>query len=615
MKQYNEKKICFIIYADNKQYLEECILYLSVLDIPEGYETELLVVEDSISMAMGYNEAMNASDAKYKIYMRQKAFVLEKQLVQKMLDIFNADNKIGMIGALGCINLSKDALVHHSEVCGALRGAKNYKKGIEIIPVESAMQEVEVVDDLFIATQYDIIWREDLLDGQEFCEVSHCLEFRKKGYKIMVPAQENPWIQYAGKSMNYACDEQSRLAVLKEYALFFEQKKRLRILFVHSDQIILLGLGGGLVSLGHEVIEYPTRMKILRIDQEQVECLQEDLEEGNYDLVVSYDFIQAVSNVCEAMQVKYYSWVYDSPLMLLYTKEARNSVNYISVFDKKQCERLQNQGIPHLKHFPLATEVNLFAGISIKPEDEKKYGAEVCFIGRLYDDGGYPELLKDGPERYMEEAETIVKSGLCVWDGTNHLYEKASEDLIQYMIQKIGPEKMAHFDIDERFYCESIKLARKCNEYERIAVLNEVAKNFEMVLYTTKVEQNDLKNVIIRPRVNYLTEMPKIFYLSKINLNISSRSIETGIPQRVWDIMAVGGFCLTNYQPEIEDYFEIGKEIEVFHNLQELTEKIDYYLKHEEARVRIAINGYKKVRKLHSYEKRMEEVLEWVCGE
>ena len=170
MKQYNEKKICFIIYADNKQYLEECILYLSVLDIPEGYETELLVVEDSISMAMGYNEAMNASDAKYKIYLRQEAFVIERQLVQKVLDIFNTDNKIGMIGALGCINLSKDALVHHSEVCGALCGAKNYKNGIEIIPVESAIQEVEIVDDLFMATQYDIIWREDLLDGQEFCK-------------------------------------------------------------------------------------------------------------------------------------------------------------------------------------------------------------------------------------------------------------------------------------------------------------------------------------------------------------------------------------------------------------------------------------------------------------
>ena len=78
--------------------------------------------------------------------------------------------------------------------------------------------------------------------------------------------------------------------------------------------------------------------------------------------------------------------------------------------------------------------------------------------------------------------------------------------------------------------------------------------------------------------------------------------------------MAVGGFCLTNYQPELEEYFEIGKDLEVYHNLEELEEKVEYYLSHEEERLRIAINGYKKVREKHSYEKRVTPVLEDVLG-
>jgi len=79
--------------------------------------------------------------------------------------------------------------------------------------------------------------------------------------------------------------------------------------------------------------------------------------------------------------------------------------------------------------------------------------------------------------------------------------------------------------------------------------------------------------------------------------------------------MAVGGFCLTNYQSELEDYFEIGRDIEAFHNLGELKEKIEYYLKHEEARVRIAMNGYKKVRKYHTYRNRLIDILEWIDAE
>jgi spore maturation protein CgeB len=106
--------------------------------------------------------------------------------------------------------------------------------------------------------------------------------------------------------------------------------------------------------------------------------------------------------------------------------------------------------------------------------------------------------------------------------------------------------------------------------------------------------------------------MPKAFYLSKINLNITSRSIESGVPQRVWDILSVGGFCLTNYQPELEDYFEIGKDLDVYHNLEELDEKIAYYLKHDEERVRIAINGYKKMRKYHTTTERLKKALAYI---
>lgn len=615
MKQYDEKKICFIVYAENKQYLEECILYLSLLEIPDGYEAELLVVEGNSSMANGYNEAMETSDAKYKVYMRQQAFVVEKQLISKLLEIFKADESIGMIGVLGCQDLSKDALVHHSELYGELRNAEKYKKGLRINEISSWLQEVETIDDLFMATQYDIIWRDDVLEEQAFCDVSQSLEFQKRGYKVVVSAQEEAWVLYAGSERECMYHESCPSKIFKEYSTFFEKKKRLRILFVHSEQIKLLGIGAALITLGHELTEYSTRINMLLIEREQVEQLEEDLEEGNYDLVVSYDFIPAVSNACESMKVKYYSWVYDSPLILLYTNEVKNSINYISMFDKKQCERLISQGIPHLKHFPLATEVDMFSGIAIEPGDEKKYRAEVSFVGGLYDNGGYTELLENGPTEYMQEAEDIVRSGLCMWNGTSHIFEKTSDGLVEYLVQQVGRETLNHYNIDARYYCESIKLARKCNEYERIAVLNEVAQRFEMVLYTTNAERKDLKNVIIRPRINYLLEMPKVFYLSKINLNISSRSIETGIPQRVWDIMAVGGFCLTNYQTEIEDYFEIGTDIEVYHNLQELIEKIDYYLKHEEARVRIAMNGYKKVRRLHSYEQRMSEVLEWICEE
>ena len=103
--------------------------------------------------------------------------------------------------------------------------------------------------------------------------------------------------------------------------------------------------------------------------------------------------------------------------------------------------------------------------------------------------------------------------------------------------------------------------------------------------------------------------MPKVFYLSKINLNISLKSIRTGIPLRVLDILGCGGFLITNFQEELLDYFSIGEDIEVYTYLGDLREKADFYLKNDEIRKQIAESGLRKVKKEFTFEQRMEQIL------
>ncbi len=44
-----------------------------------------------------------------------------------------------------------------------------------------------------MATQYDILWREDIFDKWDFYDASQCMEFIKRGYRIVVPKQVKPW--------------------------------------------------------------------------------------------------------------------------------------------------------------------------------------------------------------------------------------------------------------------------------------------------------------------------------------------------------------------------------------------------------------------------------------
>lgn len=68
-----------------------------------------------------------------------------------------------------------------------------------------------------------------------------------------------------------------------------------------------------------------------------------------------------------------------------------------------------------------------------------------------------------------------------------------------------------------------------------------------------------LNNVNNRGYIDYYSQMPKAFYNAKINLNISLKIIQSGIPLRVLDVLACKGFLITNYQAEIMEYFTPGK--------------------------------------------------------
>lgn len=107
-------------------------------------------------------------------------------------------------------------------------------------------------------------------------------------------------------------------------------------------------------------------------------------------------------------------------------------------------------------------------------------------------------------------------------------------------------------------------------------------------------------------------EMVNVFNQSKINLNLSNASVP-GTPDqfkaRNFEVPACGGFLLTGEIKHLEDYYEIGKELICFKNIEDMIDKIKYYLSHEDERIKIAEAGYKRTIRDHTYQKRFEDIL------
>ena len=105
-------------------------------------------------------------------------------------------------------------------------------------------------------------------------------------------------------------------------------------------------------------------------------------------------------------------------------------------------------------------------------------------------------------------------------------------------------------------------------------------------------------------------DMIKVFNPSKINLNLSNASSGSvnQIKGRDFEIPCCGGFLITGEAPNIEEYYNVGSEIVVYRNINDLVDKVRYYLNNSDERELIAKSGCSRALSCHTYEKRFEEI-------
>ncbi|OPA80166.1 spore maturation protein [Paenibacillus selenitireducens] len=84
------------------------------------------------------------------------------------------------------------------------------------------------------------------------------------------------------------------------------------------------------------------------------------------------------------------------------------------------------------------------------------------------------------------------------------------------------------------------------------------------------------------------------------------------INPRTYEIAGCGTLQITDIRQDLTSYYRPGYDIETFTSPDELQEKIEFYLQHEEERRTIALRSLKTTRSKHSYTDRLKRLLEVV---
>lgn len=353
-----------------------------------------------------------------------------------------------------------------------------------------------------------------------------------------------------------------------------------------------------LQQLGHNVCAQLHELSFYFSDA-LIPSLQQVFASQSFDCIFTFNFIPPVSNVAEAIQIPYLCWVYDCPHVTLYSNSLRNRCNYIFLFDRKMQQDALLHGALHAYHLPLAINADRLAShLSLSGSRDTffptTYRHEVSFVGSLYEKTTF-EHLKNVPPHLKGYLDGIIAAQKQVW-GADVISAALSPDHVNEIYQALPFTRSAgEFITPKDVYTGVIQ--KQVTSEERISLLNAITNVAPVALYSAS-DTSLCPKAAPMGIVSYTAEMPDIFHTTKINLNITLRSITSGIPLRAIDILGCGGFLLSNYQPELCEYFTPDVDFVYFEDPDDLAEKVTYYLSHEKEREDIAYHATRRSRRI-----------------
>lgn len=200
-------KIAIIIHRTNEIVCQNLLDSLSKLEIPQGYDVEVMVFDNSVSRANSYNEGMRQSTAKYKIYIDETGIVVNTGLLIDIISLFNIDNSIGIVGLYGSEMPIDGDFTASKNRYGLYGNSTDGRNLTSLMKGKNPIwhQDVHCIDSAFVATSHDIEWDED--ENEVLLVAAQCCRFRLNGYHVSVPMQDIPWCVFGSQSVYNAVIE------------------------------------------------------------------------------------------------------------------------------------------------------------------------------------------------------------------------------------------------------------------------------------------------------------------------------------------------------------------------------------------------------------------------
>lgn len=283
-------------------------------------------------------------------------------------------------------------------------------------------------------------------------------------------------------------------------------------------------------------------------------------------------------------------WTVDSPRRMQLTHTEMEAVDLHICFDQEYLVQCSDLGARS------SGQLSLAAGLEPLPGCEpgaarwpQRQGPEISFVGSL------------GEDRVRDLRESIRKSDpekLALLDSLAEVDDDPAEAFTR--------ETGRTYEGLPCLYVDEMRLARR-----RTNVLRQMPRSLLKIYggLDWAGERSPIADCYAGRSVAYGADLAAIYYHSAINLNVFHAQCLDSTNSRIYDVLAVGGFLLSEDRPALHREFEVGRHLITFSDPEEAAEKAVYYLSHPAERETIAREGQRHVLTHHTFAERCRRLL------
>ncbi len=267
---------------------------------------------------------------------------------------------------------------------------------------------------------------------------------------------------------------------------------------------------------------------------------------------------------------------------------------YSFIWDEFFLQLFQEKGLKNSYPIMLATDPSIFY-----PKENLKLDKTISFVGIIDETHMLTNSNSQEVNTFIDEVINLKKNnlGMPILEICCHLFGMLKYKNILEIYSKSNEIfwKIVYYIINQK----GSSLIRKF-------VLESIDYNEVNVYGSTPFNKSNMK---FHNNVAYGDELSEVFQSSKINLNISAMQLESSVNNRIFDVFASKGFLLTDYRKDIEKVFpKVWSEI-IYKDIDDLKEKVKYFLCNDKRRQEISDELYHIVISKHTYKQRVEYIV------